>query len=152
MFVYRIVKSEIRSRDLSGRGAFIEGGRWNNPGTFALYTSMNSSLAILEILVHFDASDFPPNMFVMKIEVRDTSPIYDFPDQDLPTDWRNTGNFELKAIGEKILNENKFLGIRARSAVNPEEFNLVLNPLFPGFAEMVTIKSVHPYDVDERLA
>jgi RES domain-containing protein len=53
MVVFRIVKSLNRAKDLSGMGAFKNGGRWNSKGTYMLYTSINSSLAYLETLVHF---------------------------------------------------------------------------------------------------
>jgi len=60
MIAYRIVKSIGRAGDFSGTGAFRNGGRWNSKGTYMLYTSMNSSLAYLETLVHFDEADMPP--------------------------------------------------------------------------------------------
>jgi len=57
MLVYRIVKSLSHADDISGIGAYKYGGRWNNKGIFMLYASMNSSLAYLENLVHFDESN-----------------------------------------------------------------------------------------------
>ncbi|WP_414649653.1 RES domain-containing protein, partial [Chitinophaga sp.] len=38
MIVYRIVKTAERAQDLSGKGAYLAGGRWNSTGTFMLYT------------------------------------------------------------------------------------------------------------------
>jgi len=151
MVVYRIVKSEERARDLSGKGAFREGGRWNNPEIFLLYTSMNSSLAILESLVHFDESELPPRMFIMHIEIDETVTIYPFPDEDLPKNWRQAENLELKEIGDKLIKSNKYLAIKVRSAVNPKEYNILLNPLFPSFYDLVKIIAMEPYDLDQRL-
>ncbi len=151
MVVYRIVKSEARTRDLSGKGAFIEGGRWNNPGIFLLYTSMNSSLAILESMVHFDESELPPRMFIMHIEIDETAFIYQFPDDNLPANWRRPENIELKEIGDKLLRDNQYVGIKVRSAVNPEEYNILLNPLFPAYYDLVKVIAAEPYDLDQRL-
>lgn len=151
MVVYRIVKSEARTRDLSGKGAFIEGGRWNNPGIFLLYTSMNSSLAILESLVHFDESELPPRMFIMHIEIDETAFIYQFPDNNLPANWRRPENIKLKEIGDKLLRDNQYVGIKVRSAVNPEEYNILLNPLFPAYYDLVKVIATEPYDLDQRL-
>ena len=151
MVVYRIVKSEERTRDLSGKGAFIDGGRWNNPGIFMVYTSINSSLAILENLVHFDESELPPRMYIMHIEISEKAPLYQFPDQDLPENWRQPENIELKEIGDKLIRSNQYIAIKVRSAVNPEEYNILLNPLFPAFYDLVKVIATEPYDLDQRL-
>ena len=151
MVVYRIVKSEYRTRDLSGKGAFIDGGRWNNPGIFLLYTSMNSSLALLENLVHFDESELPPRMFVMHIEIDEAVTIYQFPDENLPKNWRQPENLELKEIGDKLIKSNQYMAIKVRSAVNPEEYNILLNPLFPKYYDHVKVISAESYNIDQRL-
>ncbi len=151
MDVYRMVKTEERTKDLSGIGAYNNGGRWNNPGIFLLYTSINSSLAILENLVHFDKSDFPPRMFMMHIEINQKSFIYEFPDDDLPKNWRKPENILLKEIGDKLIRSNQYLALKVRSSVNPEEFNLLLNPLYPAYYDLVKVISTQPYHMDERL-
>lgn len=151
MIVYRIVKSRKRVNDLSGTGAFLEGGRWNSPGVYALYTSENRSLASLEVLVHVDESELPPDLFVIGIQILDTSLIYKVKDSELPSDWREPENIALKSLGDRIFGQNKFLGIKARSAVMPEEYNYILNPLFSGFRDLVKIDSVSNFTVDKRL-
>jgi RES domain-containing protein len=151
MLVYRIVKNKFRTTDLSGKGAFITGGRWNNPGTFLLYTSMNSSLALLENLVHYDESEMPPNMFIMTIEIDQSAPVYTFPDDGLPKDWRQPENLELKEMGDKLVKGNQYLAIKVRSAVNPEEYNILLNPVYPRFHDLVKVVGTEPYAIDQRL-
>jgi RES domain-containing protein len=145
------VKLKKRTTDLSGTGAFNEGGRWNNPGTYALYTSENPSLALLEILVHFDESELPPNMFVMTIEIDDRAPLFNFQDADLPPNWRHPENIELKEIGDCFFRENKFIALKVRSAVMPNQYNIILNPHFPGYHNYIRITSVEPLAVDQRL-
>jgi RES domain-containing protein len=151
MLVYRIVKSEKRTTDLTGTGAYNEGGRWNSEGVYALYTSEHSALAMLEILVHVDEGELPPDMFIMTIEIADTAPIFTVPDEDLPADWRIPENIALKEMGDKLFMEKKFLGIKARSAVLPDAYNYVLNPLFPGYYDLVKVEEVKPLGVDKRL-
>lgn len=151
MFVYRIVKLKSRTTDLSGLGAFLYGGSWNNEGTYAMYTSENPSLAFLEILVHTDLTELPPQMFIITIEVADDAPVFEFPDADLPRNWRIPENIALKEKGDKILQENKWLGIKCRSAVMPGEYNYILNPLYPHFHKYVKVIEVEPLDVDKRL-
>src|SRR5476651_48325 len=119
MIVYRIAKSEIRARDISGTGAFKNGGRWNSKGTYMLYTSMNSSLALLENLVHFDESDLPPDLYVATIEIDDNAPIYELPEMEYPAFWQTHDNLENQLKGDIWMLENKFLAFKVRSAINP---------------------------------
>jgi RES domain-containing protein len=151
MLVYRIVKSEKRTTDLTGTGAYNEGGRWNSEGVYALYTSEHSALAMLEVLVHVDEGELPPDMFIMTIEIMDTAPVYAVPDDQLPTDWRVSENIVLKEMGDAIFSEKKYLGIKVRSAVLQDSYNYVLNPLFPGYYDLVKVMAVTPLAVDQRL-
>lgn len=151
MIVYRIAKKKSRSADLSGIGAYNEGGRWNSQGTYALYTSQNRALAALEVLVHVEESELPANLFIMTIEVDDSAPLLSITDSALPADWRVPENIALKAMGDRIFAENKYIGIKVRSAVMPNEYNYVLNPLYPGYSTLVKVLAVDSYDVDERL-
>ncbi len=151
MKVYRIVKAKKRTRDISGTGAYNAGGRWNSIGVYALYTSENRSLASLEVLVHVDEGELPPDLYVMTIEIADTAPVYEVKDSELPRDWREPENIALKAIGDRIFNENEYLGIKVRSAVMPEEYNYILNPLHPDYRSMIKVVSVAELVVDKRL-
>jgi RES domain-containing protein len=151
MFVYRIVKSKKRTKDLSGIGAYLEGGRWNNEDTFALYTSENQDLAMLELLVHIDESELPPNMFVMKIEIDDSAPILKINEDDLPKNWRVPDNNDLKEIGDKILENKKHIAVKTPSAVMPGSYNYVLNPLYPDYHDQVKVVGGRELLVDKRL-
>lgn len=151
MLVYRIVNEKKRSRDLSGTGSFKFGGRWNNPGVFALYTSEHEALCLLELLVHVDASELPEQLYILEILIADDAPILTFSEKDLPDNWRLPDNIKLKQMGDKILKEGKILGICAPSAVLPQSNNYILNPGYKDFKKMVHIKKVYEYDTDARL-
>jgi len=151
MIVYRIVKNKKRANDFSGRGASNEGGRWNNPGVFALYTSESRALAMLEVLVHVEESELPPDMHIITIEIDEKAPIYEVPDNDLPKDWREPENIALKNTGDALLESKKYLTIKVRSAVMPNEYNLILNPLFPRYYDLVKMIKIDLLNVDERL-
>jgi RES domain-containing protein len=151
MLVYRIVKMKERASDLSGKGAFLYGGRWNSEGVFMLYASTHASLAMLEVLVHADESEIPPQLFVSQIEISDKASIYQYPDEALPDNWREPDNLGLKKLGDQLMKDRQYLGFKVSSAVLPTEFNILLNPLFPGFADLVTITSVNQLETDPRL-
>lgn len=116
-----------------------------------LYTCINTSLAFLEVLVHVDESEVPPKMYISKIEIDNKAPIYEFPDSELPKNWRDPDSLALKKIGDKLMGEKKYLGIKVRSVVLPGEFNILLNPVFAGYGEMVKVVSVEGLDTDKRL-
>jgi RES domain-containing protein len=151
MDVFRIVQQEIRTRDLSGTGAFKVGGRWNSRGVYMLYTSSNSSLALLENLVHFDRFSVPDKLFLMTLELSDKAPLLIIKDTDYPDHWLQPDQTANRRLGDGWMRANRHLGIRVRSAVNPTDYNYLLNPLFAGFAELVTIKKVTALDLDNRL-
>lgn len=151
MILYRIAKRQQRANDLSGQGAANEGGRWNSEGVFALYTSESRALAMLELLVHVDETELPPNLFLMTIEVEDSASFFEIMDEELRDDWRQPENLVLKLKGNKIFREQNFIGLKARSAVMPPEYNCVLNPLFPRFYDLVKVIHIEDYALDNRL-
>lgn len=151
MTVYRIVKAEKRTHDLSGTGAFKYGGRWNGIGTYMLYTSENTSLAYLETLVHVKEAFLPADLFITTIIVKDDKLIYTVPDEEYPINWKNLDNLENKQNGNKWMAEMKYLGYKIKSAVNPIEHNYLLNPLFLKFTDLVEVSAVSPLAIDSRL-
>ena len=150
--LYRVVKDRRRAKDLSGTGAYRTGGRWNSKGTYMLYTSENSSLAYLESLVHFEKLLFPPHLFVTALEIESSAPLYYLPDNSYPKDWMKPGMIANQKMGNNWMADKKFLAVRVRSAVNSLEYNYLLNPLFPGFANLVKIKEVKEIKTDLRLS
>lgn len=152
MVVYRIVKELPRTKDLSGIGAFRFGGRWNSPGTYMLYASENRSLAYLESLVNFDADNLPPDLYIMSIEIAATgTAIYTLPSRLYPKEWKMIDNLQNKAVGDKLMAEQKYLAIKVASAVNPYEFNYLINPLYAGYGDMVKVGGVEELKIDGRL-
>lgn len=49
------------------------------------------------------------------------------------------------------MREKKYIGFKVLSAVLPSEYNILLNPLFPGFTDLVTIRRVDKLETDPRL-
>jgi RES domain-containing protein len=151
MHVHRIVKSVARTRDLSGLGAFLEGGRWNSEGVHALYTSENPSLALLELLVHLDPEEIPPGMYLMEISLSRSARILQMSDADLPDDWREPDNLYLRSLGDRHLREGRYLGLKVPSAVMPSQCNIVLNPQHASFGKCVRMEKVSLLELERRL-
>ena len=71
MIVYRISKTK-NIKDLSGTGARIFGGRWNNKGVSIIYASESRALATLEYLVHVPLSLMPTDLSLAAIKIPDS--------------------------------------------------------------------------------
>jgi RES domain-containing protein len=152
MRLYRITKTEKRATDISGMGAFKEGGRWNSKGTYMLYTSENSSLAYLENLVYFDLDNAPGHLYIIGIDfTASSSLIFTLPESSYSKNWLDKGNQENKLMGDQLMFNREYMAVKVRSAVNPFEYNFLLNPLFPGYHDLIKINSVKKLNIDPRL-
>jgi RES domain-containing protein len=71
--VWRIATDtkDYEADDLSGKGAEITGGRWNDKGTPLVYTSTNRALAALETIVHLNSGGLPLNRYLVEIVIKD---------------------------------------------------------------------------------
>ena len=73
MICWRIA-TETRSYgadDLSGQGAAVSPGRWNDRGEAVVYAAETRSLSVLETAAHVDPSGFPQNKFLVEIQIPD---------------------------------------------------------------------------------
>lgn len=130
MIVYRIGKSRY-ARDLSGEGARLCGGRWNHKGIPCIYTSGSRALAVLEYTVNVNIEDIPRYLSVTIFEIPDTG-IQEITVDNLPGNWHATpAPGKTKEYGTRLLAEGDYPVIKIPSAVIPEEFNYILNPLHP---------------------
>ncbi len=149
MIVYRIAKSKY-IHDLTGTGARLYGGRWNQKGTGIIYTSETRALATVEYLVHVPLSMVPDDLRIVSIEIPDGI-VHEVRVSDLPGNWRNfPAVVELAERGTRWVSANDTLLLRVPSAVVDHEFNILINPSHPDIKH-VTISTVENYRLDERL-
>ena len=150
MRVYRIAKDKY-AQDLSGEGARLYGGRWNRKGTSVLYTAGNSSLAMLEKLVHIPPYVFPRDLKITVLEFPDEIDIIQVTLDDLPVDWINRPEHpSILDIGDEFVADATFLGLKVPSAINPIDENVLLNPKHPDFSKVKIIDQL-PIVFDKRL-
>jgi RES domain-containing protein len=127
MEVFRISRSKW-AEDLSGEGARLFGGRWNRKGTPCLYTSSSRSLAILEYSVNVSLDEIPRSLSIVTLKLPDH--FLDVRLQELPGNWKDVpAPGSTRDLGTKLLNEGRHLIIRLPSAVIPQEYNYIINPL-----------------------
>ena len=77
--------------------------------------------------------------------------IYSLPNADYHKDWFKLGLLENQQQGDRWIRERRYLGIRVRSAVNPVEYNCLLNPLYPQYYQLLKIITTTEIRVDDRL-
>jgi len=150
VIVYRISKTK-NIKDLSGTGAKIFGGRWNNKGVSIIYTSETRALATLEYLVHVPLSLMPTNLSLAAIKIPDSIVPKKIEISNLPKKWQDyPAPSRLAKIGSDWALSNETLLLRVPSAIVKDEFNILLNPAH-GDMKRVKIAHVEKYRLDERL-
>ncbi|RYF91686.1 MAG: RES domain-containing protein [Chitinophagaceae bacterium] len=147
MIVYRLATEQFVD-DLSGTGAKLFGGRWNNVGIPVLYTTENISLALLEILVRADKTLLPPAYMLLKLELpvqAGTSTIYF---NKLKKNWKDDVEYT-QFIGSSFASSGDDLILKVPSAIVEVENNFVINPHHKDFKK-VKIKSISKFQLDKR--
>lgn len=140
MIVFRICQTYPPDHNpIDGRGAFLYGGRWNSIGRHALYTASSLALARAELARHVDLSCMPDLYKVYEIEVPDHTYKTIKP---LPPDWdQDPPGFVSQQMGDQWLQDATCLGFKVSSVCDPDDFNLVLNPMSPGYSEVCVKRS-----------
>lgn len=150
MIVYRLSKQSF-IYDLSGRGAEINGGRWNSKGTALIYTAASRALAVLEVAVHTPLGIMPVNYAMAIINLKDADKIAEINLDDLPINWNtNPLSRATQRIGDAFIKANQYLALRVPSATVAGDYNYLLNPAHPDF-KTVKIKTVESFEFDSRL-
>jgi RES domain-containing protein len=150
MIVYRITKKEHAALD--GMGGIYGPGRWHRKGSLVIYASEHASLAAWEKIVHMTSfENLPTNLLLVKIEIPELIEIQTVPPYVLVKGWdsfpfcNETVNY-----GTSFLQKNEYLALRIPSAIIPEEFNILLNPLHTDISACKVISSI-PFLFDKRI-
>ncbi len=149
MIVYRITKSK-RATDISGTGAALNPGRWNMKGTPVLYTGESKEIALLENIVNIP-SMLTPELDILTIEIPDDS-ITKLEIVDLPANWLQfSAPTILSEIGQKWVDEGKYLGLMVPSCVIHSSFNIILNCSHKYYHRQTKIIEQKAFYFDSRL-
>ncbi len=152
MRVWRICRRRYAGDPLSGRGGLAVSGRWHTRGRRVTYTSGSLALAALELLVHADGAELPDDLVQIEIAIPDDLAQERIEASSLPRTWRrHPAPDALQRFGDDWLRRRKTLVLRAPSAVIPEEFNYLLNPLHPD-ARRLKVVGTERFVYDPRLA
>jgi RES domain-containing protein len=151
MRAWRICARRHLAGAFNGIGAEKFGGRWNHKGDRMVYASSSLSLAALEVFVHLEPSYLPSDLHAVVAAISDAASVEELAVVDLPANWRDyPAPIALQDIGSKWLREQRSLVLLVPSAVNPEEKNILLNPLHRQFSTLGDIAS-KPFAFDPRM-
>ena len=151
MIVYRIGRTKY-AHDLTGEGARLNGGRWNHKLTPCIYTSQSRALALLEYTVNVNIDDIPRALSFTIFDIPADN-ILALKAEDLPGNWtdapapRSTRDF-----GTALFKKGEYGVIKIPSAVIPDEFNYLVNPMHRDIATCKIVDiSDFVYDVRIKL-
>ncbi|MBO0947379.1 RES family NAD+ phosphorylase [Fibrella forsythiae] len=147
MEVYRITRAIYTAQLVASGGS----ARWNTRGRFVIYTAGSRALACLENVVHRSGEGLQDLFRVMVINVPDTLPVETITLVDLPPDWSDYQNYDIcQALGESWLRRGATPVMRVPSAIVPQEWNYLLNPAHPLFADIRLLRT-EAFAFDPRL-
>lgn len=153
--VYRIGTDtpDYEADDLTGKGAEITGGRWNEKGVAVVYAAENRALACLETLVHLAAGGLPFNRYLVEVAIPD--PVWSAARVEaaasLPVGWdaAPAGRASI-SLGTAWLRGGQSAVLVIPSAIVPEECCVLVNPRHPDSAQ-ITATKVRRWLYDPRL-
>ena len=150
MLGWRITKAK-RAADLSGMGAAIEGGRWNEMDVPAVYMGLSPAICALETFVHTASYPRVP-LKITRFILPDDDTLYLEPNPaDLSKGWSMLpADRPSMSYGTKWLQGKTHLGLIVPSAVLPLERNMVINPAHPAISQ-VRMDAMFDFIYDERM-
>ena len=135
MRVYRI--ADRRHPIWDGTGAALLGGRWNSPGHAAIYGSLSSACAMLDILAHAGIGRIPGTQQIVIAEVPDEDGLIERHEPaSLPDGWGTEDSGAARQFGDDWLASRRSLVLLVPSVVARLEFNAVVNPAHPDFSRV----------------
>jgi RES domain-containing protein len=147
MILYRFSNKNY-GVDVTGEGARLNGGRWNSKGIPVVYTSSTISLSLLELVIHSASFDEIRSNLLLKISLPDNS-VTSLADLKIKEDWQGDPGYS-RFIGDSFLRSKKSLLLKVPSAIIPEEYNVLINPLHPDIKK-VKVADASLFQFDTRL-
>jgi RES domain-containing protein len=148
---WRICKDRWAETAFSGTGAAEFPGRWNSVGSKMVYASSSQALAALELLAHVEDRSYLRRARFSMIGVEIPEELVLTPKR-FPAGWqRIPPGDSSRSFGDRFLRLQTFAVMRVPSAVVPEEYNFLINPLHKDF-RLLRIGRPERFQFDARLA
>jgi len=120
--------------DLSGKGAAVSPGRWNQESEAVVYCAPNVAIAVLETAAHMDDTGLPLDRYLVEInipaQVWKSRIIWSA--SRLPPQWDAIpAGGASAAAGSAWLASHRSAILLVPSVIVPEEFIALINPAHP---------------------
>ena len=137
--------------DLQGRGGLIGSGRWHTRGRPIVYLAESPAGALIEALVHLELTQasLPDAYQLLKVNVPRSVRTERLNARRLGPELTDLAN-ESRRIADEWLERRSTALLRVPSAVVPESWNWLLNPLHPQ-SKRLRIVWARQYRWDSRL-
>jgi len=139
---------QYAAQDISGAGAAIHPGRWNDLGQAVVYCASTISLAVLETAAYIDDGGFPLNRYLIELDVPDLvwAAREECAPDDLPPAWAAipAGNASVRVGAAWLLSKRSPI-LLVPSVIVPEERTALVNPLHPQFG-LITAKTIRQFE------
>jgi RES domain-containing protein len=145
---YRIVRAGYPVFD--GSGAARWGGRWTDKGRAVIHAAESYALAVLENLVHFNASELPPHLLVCEIDIPEAVSRQVVRRAEVPDFDTGSSYGACRALGNRWHEEAKTALLIVPSRLSPFECNILIHPQHPDVSH-VRVGDAVPARLDERL-
>ena len=141
MRLWRIAAETRRypADDLTGGGAAISPGRWNEEKQPVVYSAPSIAIAVLETAAHIDDSGLPLNRYLVQIDVPENVwALHEIAElATLPPAWGAIPAGKASAkFGSAWLVSQRSPILLVPSVVVPEEFAALINPAHPASAQI----------------
>ena len=145
---WRICKAKHAGTAFDGYGARMYGGRWNSPGVPMVYAASVAAQAMLEMLVHADATILSLSYVLIPVRIADRL-VTRLDRSALPADWADD-QAATRALGDAWAVGRASVAWAVPSAILNTDDNYLLNPSHPDMRR-VDIGSPEPLVIDDRL-
>lgn len=132
-----------------GRGAMLEGGRWNSPGHPVIYGSLSQAGAMLEVMTHANIGRLPRHSQMIIIEIPGDLAVESVDAAALPR-WDHLDNVASRQFGDEWIVSRRSVALIVPSVIAQHDRNIVINPMHPDFPK-ITPSDPESIQWDSRL-
>jgi RES domain-containing protein len=137
--VFRL--SHPKYPQFDGTGAFRVGSRWVSPGSYVVHAAESYALAVLENLVHWQASTVPPALVCVRARIpagvsKRSVQIKKIKHLD-PNDYRS-----FRKIGDAWYDDGETAVLWVPSVVSPFESNVLVNQTHSDFKKIKIVETL----------
>jgi RES domain-containing protein len=144
---FRIVSTKYPPFD--GSGTHRWGSRWISPGRWVVHAGDSYALAVLENLVHWQASSLPPGLVCVPVEIPEDLAYESVAATDIEP-WPQTNDSQTRAIGDDWYERRETGVLWVPSVVSAFDRNVLFNQRHPDFSRLVVHDPI-PASIDPRL-